>query len=477
MNYHLNFNCPKKKKINKAIIFIMMVLCSNINIKSQTITNTYWVGDIQLGGISYPINLRLEEISEGVMKAILQSPLQDSASMQSLPFDWRDDTVSFVIKNPNISYKGVLNSGNDSIIGNLKQGSFSGNLIFEKRESPFVVNRPQEPQPPYPYSEEEVQIPNKKANIVLSGTLTYPKEGKPFRAVILITGSGAQNRDEEILFHKPFKLIADYLSKNNIAVLRLDDRGVGKSTGNFATATTFDFASDIESAYEFLKKRPDIDSKRIGLIGHSEGSAVAAILASENKKVAFVISLAGMGVSGKETLLEQNKRLFELQGVDQRLINVRLLILKEVFDTFNKVSKEAFPACVPEIVRKHTASLSEEEKTSLGMGKKEVSILILQLNQPWWRTFLTLEPCQYFQKTKCPVLAINGEKDFQVDAKLNLEAIKKCGGKETTIVYMPGLNHLFQHCKTGSSKEYGVIEETFSPEALEIIKSWIWEQK
>lgn len=345
------------------------------------------------------------------------------------------------------------------------------------------VNRPQEPKKPYNYISENVYFTNFSADsIKLAGTLTLPKNNKKPTVVVLISGSGPQNRNEEVkqFNHKPFLVLSDYLTNNGIAVLRYDDRGVEESEGDFKTATSFDFASDVEAAIAYLKTRTDIDSSKIGLIGHSEGGLIAPIVASRNKDVAFVVLLAGTGVDGAKVLETQARRAAELAGAPKLQLDENEKLTTIIYGIIQAETDDDI------IKSKITTSLNEFKVINPNsplvpyitdaMIEQQLGVL----KSEWLLSFIRTDPKDFLQKTTCPVLALNGSKDFQVLPKINLEGIKngleKAGNNDVTIMELEGLNHLFQTAKTGSLQEYSKIEETFSLIALGIIKDWILER-
>ncbi|WP_452221895.1 alpha/beta hydrolase family protein [Lacinutrix salivirga] len=343
--------------------------------------------------------------------------------------------------------------------------------------------KPQEPIPPFQYSSEEVNFKNIKAdNITLSGTLTLPKNKKKPAVVVLIAGSGPQNRNSEILGHKPFLVISDYLTNNDIAVLRFDERGIEKSEGNHKTATTFDLASDVNAAVEYLKTRTDINTSKIGLIGHSEGGLIAPIVASKNKTVAFIVLLAGPGVNGQEVLQSQSKKIAELSGTTQEGIafnNNLTSVAYEVIKTEKDTSK--LKTNITKALENYKSELeSENSPFAIYVNEFTIKQLTNQLTNPWMLSFLKIEPQHYLSQVKCPVLAINGTKDLQVLPDLNLNAIesalKKGNNNAITIIQLEGLNHLFQKSETGLPQEYAGLEDTFNIDALMVIKNWILEQ-
>jgi pimeloyl-ACP methyl ester carboxylesterase len=399
---------------------------------------------------------------------------------RGLPVDevtFQDGKVRFVLKKFAITYEGTINKEGTEIAGEFNQGGKQPMTLKRVDKLPGM-NRPQEPKGPFPYVEEEVVCENKKANVKLAGTLTLPKGDGPFPAVFLITGSGPQDRNEEILGHKPFWVIADYLTRRGIAVLRVDDRGVGKSTGNFGEATSADFAEDAEAGVAFLKAHKKIDATKIGLIGHSEGGLIAPLVASRNKDVAFIVMLAGPGVRGDTILLEQNKLLLEAEGVDKRTIDRQVKFLSIALPALQK--EEDYAAAqkkILEALAKWKADAEEADRKVIEEFETLAKGNLGQLGTKWFRYFLNYEPEPVLRKVQCPVLALNGSKDCQVPCKLNLDAIAKAlkegGNKDFTTKELPNLNHLFQTCKTGAFSEYAIIEETIAPAALETMADWI----
>jgi uncharacterized protein len=335
---------------------------------------------------------------------------------------------------------------------------------------PTVV-RPQEPKPPFPYPAEDVSYPNPKAaGVTLAGTLTLPEGKGPFAAAILISGSGPQNRDENILGHKPFLVLADYLTRQGFAVLRVDDRGVGKSTGAFAEATSRDFASDVEAGIAFLKSRPEIAAHKIGLIGHSEGALVATILAAQHQ-AAFAVLLAGPAVTGEEIVIEQGDRIAHAEGIPDTAITRQHKLQAELMHTVSSATDSAVAAQkIRELIQSSTPA-AEQDQSALLDAK------IRQLLSPWFRFFLTYNPQPDLKKITVPVLAIYGEKDLQVPPEQNaapMTAALQHPAQEVKV--LPHLNHLLQHATTGSPAEYAKIEETLAPEALETISTWLKQQ-
>lgn len=334
--------------------------------------------------------------------------------------------------------------------------------------------RPQTPKGPFEYVIKEVVITNPNGGHTLSGTLTMPKKGKAFKAAIMVTGSGPQDRDETLMDHKPFAVIADDFAKQGIAVLRVDDRGINKSKGNFDTATSADFASDIIACFDFLKKQKKIDKTKIGLIGHSEGGMVAAMTAAMRPEVAFVISLAGTGVNGKSVLYQQNLDIMLAAGASKKDAEANRNNVMRMLDIVMTETDSA----------KATDRLMLMLDTVLGAQKAMIPNLdefkrnqIAGINSDWMRFFLKYEPSTDWKKVKCPVLILNGDKDLQVNAEVNTRAIEsslKSGGNSSykTVIFQ-GMNHLFQTCEKCTIQEYDQLEESFSVQVLEEMRKFI----
>lgn len=335
--------------------------------------------------------------------------------------------------------------------------------------SPPTLLRPQTPAPPFPYRAEEVAFDNAVGGSHLAGTLTLPAGRGPFPAVVLITGSGLQDRDETILGHKPFLLWADTLTRRGVAVLRVDDRTVGGSTGDVTTATTADFAGDVQAAVAFLRTRRDIDARRIGLMGHSEGAVIAPIVAARDPRIAFIVLLAGSGEDG-ETLMLHQKRLVELaMGVPPAVEDQAQVNMRRLEDAVRTAPDQA--AADARLAAAWRAALTAQGAP----GDMPVPAAVKVLAQPWMRWFLAYDPRPTLGKVRCPVLAVGGSKDLQVPAAENLAGIRAAlaADRDVTAVELPGLNHLLQTATTGSPAEYAAIPETVAPSALTLVSDWI----
>jgi uncharacterized protein len=451
----------------KKIILTLVILTTTL-VSSQEITGS-WYGSLQIQGTNLPLVFNISKTGNNYA-ATMDSPMQKAFGIPVTTTSFENSILKIAITNAMVEYEGVLGKDN-IIIGNFKQRgtSFPMNLSKEKIEKKAVI-RPQNPTKPYSYYSEDITFDNKKDGISLAGTLTLPKKEGRFPAVILISGSGPQNRDEEILDHKPFLILSDYLTKNGIAVLRYDDRGIGQSKGDFKTATTQDFANDVKAAIEYLKTRKEIDLKKIGLIGHSEGGLIAPMVAQNNKDISFIVLMAGTGVRGDKLMIVQKEDTERLMGVSE----VDIAKGKDMVSGLYKMIINADSNSV-KLNENITSYLSEKYKNE--NKPAELNAIIQTATNIWFQNFIKIDPATALEKVKCPVLALNGDKDSQVSAKINTEAIKKAltkgGNKNATTKILPNLNHLFQECKTGSFSEYSEIEQTISPLALEEVLSWI----
>jgi uncharacterized protein len=459
-----------------AFLLILPVTMTGQNPGDKNFLSGSWLGKISAGAVDLRVIFNISIVSKDSLVATLDSPDQGAKNIKLGAVTYAGEKLKISAPLLLAEYNGTVK--NDTVIeGTWKQSGNTMPLNLKKLRKTFSINRPQEPKPPFPYVAEEITFNNDKFNIKLAGTLTIPSGKGPFPAVVLITGSGAQNRNEEIMGHKPFLVIADYLSRNGIAVLRYDDRGVGKSQGNYVTSTSADLATDAEAAFIFLKNRTDINSKAIGLLGHSEGGLIAPIVAASNPGIAFIVSLAGPGVTGQQIIIRQSEDIKRISGLKESSIREATAISKKQFSILRK-EKDNNKAELKII------SLYRKELEKQKMAKEDIDKAINQLKisfgastYTWFRYFLMTDPATFWKKVKCPVLALNGEKDLQVSAAENLPAIEKAlrssGNESVTVIRLPELNHLFQHCKTGLPSEYSAIEETFSPEVLKIISDWI----
>ena len=460
----------------KKNLLISFFLISNLLVFSQDITGE-WNGALKVQGMQLRLVLHITKTGADY-SAVMDSPDQGAKDIPMSKVTFDNSVLNIEMLAANIKYTGKLDSSG-VVIGTFSQGgqSFPMNLSRKAVEK-AVIRRPQEPSKPYPYYSEEVTFTNMKDNITLAGTLTLPtKEGK-FPVVVLITGSGPQNRDEELMGHKPFLILSDYLTRHGIGVLRYDDRGSYASKGIFAKATTFDFARDVESAVSYLKSRKEIDQKHIGLIGHSEGGIIAPIVAVNDKDISFIVLMAGTAISGGDILLLQQELIGRASGMKEEELKKAADINREVYKIINNTPDTTqLKAEIKDYLKPRINDIPGLVIPEGMTGDDVIQSQIGMITSPWMLNFIKYDPTPMLEKVKCPVLAINGNKDLQVPFDVNLPAIenalKKGGNKHVTIKELPGLNHLFQECKTGLPKEYSEIEQTISPVVLETITQWI----
>jgi pimeloyl-ACP methyl ester carboxylesterase len=399
------------------------------------------------------------------------------------------DTLKLELKLAQARFEGKIAPDGKSIAGTWTERGKSQPLTFNRGDAPPPPRRrPQDPVKPYPYEEHEVVVESKAAGVRLGGTLTLPKPpagqvraAKSLPAVLLITGSGQQDRDEMVMGHRPFLVLADHLTRSGIAVLRLDDRGIGKSTGDFWAALPSDFVADARAAVAFLRAHPDIDPGRVGLLGHSEGGITAPVLAAEDTKIAFVVMLGGPGVPMDRLLLRQGREMGLAIGMSDGTITQLAGLQRKAFDLVKRVGDGAelerrLRAMLDEV----TESATPEQRAALGLTGEHANHVQAQLALmllPWFRELVRYDPAPVLKKVKCPVLAVCGALDLQVAADENLPAIKAAleagGNRDVRTVELPAHNHLLQQCKTGSITEYASIEQTMSPAALNVIADWV----
>jgi pimeloyl-ACP methyl ester carboxylesterase len=436
---------------------------------SQSIEGN-WLGTLETGSTKLRIGLKLAKSASGALSGTLDSIDQSANDLPLSGIEQRGAAVKFALTAASASYEGSLNADGSEMAGTWRQGGGSLPLVFRRVDKPLTLVRPQEPKKPYPYIEEEVSYDNKQGPSHLAGTLTLPHGPGPFPAVLLITGSGQQDRNEALMGHKPFFVLADYLTRKGIAVLRVDDRGMGGSTGDVINATTEDFAGDVQAGVEFLKGRKQIDARKIGLIGHSEGGVIAPMVAIRTHDVAFIVMMAGTGVTGDQVSLSQSEALLKAMGVSADTIAKRQVVQRQVMAL---VKDEADPKVRQTRLEALAAQLSARSPSSAAAMTNQFKMAA----SPWFHFFATYDPAPALSKLTCPVLALNGELDVQVIASLNLPAIVRAleagVNKDYEIVKFPKLNHLFQTAKTGMPAEYSQIEETMAPVALETMADWI----
>lgn len=461
------------------IILLFTVLLST-SAFPQSAFNGIWEGKMN-AGVEVRMVLYISQDASKNYIVTVEFPDQGLKDIKANTVTVSNDSIRLEISQFGASYSGKL-KGDSMITGTFKQG-MSFPLNVKKVEKVTTIVRPQTPVPPFAYKSEDVVYTNKNKSISYGATITIPPGKGPFPAVLLLTGSGQQNRDEEVMGHKPFAVIADHLTNNGFIVLRVDDRGIGKTTGNVAIATTRDFAHDATVSIEYLLGRPEVDKKKIGLIGHSEGGMIAQIVAAERKDINFVVMLATPGEHTMKVMNDQNEAILLKSGMSKEYVAAYLGLYKNILTTMiaadSASAKEKVMPVVEEWISKTPRNIVQATTgiTNDSTKNNYVSLFVGQLNQPWFRYFLTYDPAPYIKKMNARVLALNGSKDVQIISKSNLAAIeaalKESKSKGYEIKELEGLNHLFQECKLCTVNEYGQLQQTISPVALEVMTSWM----
>ena len=429
-----------------------------------------WQSALETKGLRFRLQLHMGHDTDGHLVAALDSIDQGIKGVPATEVTQKDAAIHFELPAVGVRYDGTLNPAKDLISGTWQAGDDKQILTFKRSDQILELRRPQTPVKPYPYKEEEITFRNAQAGVSLSGTLTVPRGTGPFPAAILLAGSGPLDRDEADSAHRPFLVLADHLTRQGVAVLRYDKRGIGKSSGNYDEATTADFASDAEAALSFLSVRKDIDGKRIGLIGHSEGGVIAPMIASHSDRVAWIVLLAGPATPGEQTLLLQSALIAHTSGMSDVQVAKSLDFDRQAYKLVREEKDRG-------VLETKLSDLIKSSGVSPDMPQGVLHRQIHWTSSPWFRYFLQYDPSQSLERTKCPVLALIGEKDLQVPPDDNVPLLKKAltaaGNQDFQVVELPDLNHLFQHCLTGLPTESRAIEETFAPEGLKAISDWI----
>ncbi len=433
-----------------------------------------WEGPLSVGAIELRIVLNLQTQDGGKLGGYMVSPDQSPAEMAVTRVDHLEGRRSRIcVGIAFLAMEMDLSDDGQELSGSFHQGRGKFDIALTRKEQISSVRRPQEPKPPFPYKAEEVSYENKAAGVTFAGTLTLPEGTGPFPAVLLISGSGAQDRDESIFQHRPFLVIADHLTRQGIAVLRVDDRGVGgTSAGNDPeNATTEDFVGDAICGVDFLRQRKEIAKGQIGLIGHSEGGVIAPMASVRDERIAYIILLAGTGVRGDQLLMRQNELISRASDTDEEEIQTGLALNRKLFDVILRDDLDSAG---------QAAEIKKILETTEDMDQDQADQIKAQLGNRWIQWFIRHDPVPTLEKVQIPVLALNGTLDLQVPCQENLDAIKAAlqrgGNRDHETIAYPSLNHLFQHCETGAITEYATIEETFSTEVLDKMTSWIQRQ-
>ena len=455
-----------------ALVFHRQAAGSGVRIPANAISPVEgtWQGEVDEKYVHHRLQLHISHDDKARLTASLDSLDQGVSGLPAANVTERNGELHLEIPVASGAFDGKLNAERNELSGTWTQNGEQHALSFKRSNRVVEERRPQNPRKPYPYAEEELTFTNGVAHVTLAGTLTLPKGAGPFPAAVLISGSGPHDRDETIAGHKPFLVLADHLTRRGIAVLRYDKRGVGKSTGVDGEATTQGLASDAEAAVAYLRTRKEIDPKRIGLIGHSEGGMIAPLIAARGDDVCWMVLLAAPARNGELTLLQQSELIARAGGMTDTQIAQSLDFDRKAYALVQEEKdRSALETKIRELVK--------DTGLDTVMPPAALTGQIHAMSSPWFRYFLEYDPAPALKKVKCPVLALGGEKDLQVPPKTNLpilkSALEEAGNQDVTTAELPDLNHLFQHCNTGSPTEYGAIDETFAPDALKMIGDWI----
>lgn len=469
---------PGSRWLQRAIVggFALLLAVAPVR-ASETVRDVsgFWQGTLQ--GLM-PLSMRFERTRLGAWMGSLDSPTQGAMGLALDSVVFQGDSLRCVLKRVEGVYTARLSASGDSLVGTWRQSGMSVSLNLARGKAPIGPRRPQEMAPPYPYDTLEVAFDNPRAKGVrLAGTLSYPRGKGPFPAVLLITGSGLEDRDETVFGHRPFKVLADHLTRAGLAVLRVDDRGVGRSRGSNAGATSDVYSYDALAGVEFLRKRPEVDRKRIGLVGHSEGGLIAPLVATRSKDVAFLVLLAGPGVRGDSLLALQSASIRRGLGVSEENLAREAELNRRVHAAMVAGDSAGLVRAVRALVEAQLDGVPGAQRGTDSDIQSLVDGAVRTCWDPWMRWFAAHDPVPVLKRVRVPVLALNGSRDVQVTSRENLGGIEQAltagGNADFSVRELPGLNHLFQHCTSCTVAEYGQLEETFSPSALEAIADWL----
>lgn len=449
------------KPLSITLTAIAIALCT-VTANAQDKLTGAWNGTLSVPGGELALVLHIDPVD-----CTMDSPDQGAYGIPAVLKELTDNKVHVEVPSIGASLEGNLMFG--LLVGKFKQSGMEFPISLKRGD--IERNRPQTPEGPFPYTSEEVTFTNPEDGAMLSGTLVCPQEyGTSTPVVLFVSGSGLQNRDEELFGHKPFLVIADYLARQGIASLRYDDRSVGKSTGDASEATTDTFMKDAEAGIGYLRSLNKFG--KVGVIGHSEGGTIAFMLAGEGK-TDFIVSMAGTSVNGVEVLVEQNREILKGSGIPGSLVDDYCTVLQKIYA--NRIVEYLNGKAVDETPEKTVETMMSISGVRLPKELSDNLAEVIRSINPWLMRFIMLDTGDWIRKIKCPVMAINGEKDIQVIAEQNLSVLNETlpdSGKNMIKAY-PGLNHMFQHCETGMTNEYGQIEETISEEVLADMALWI----
>ncbi len=440
-----------------------------------------WAGEINAIVEQLEVLIRIEQQADGNLSATVSVPKKSELPMPANRITRDDRDLRIEVESIGGSFEGKLNGKGDRIRGDWTQGDYTTSLDLERIEGGFAQQRPQMPKPPFSYQIEQVSFANPFAKIQLAGTLTLPKEKtrSEHPAVILVSDNGPQDRDATDFDHRPFAVIADYLTRQGIAVLRYDDRGTGKSTGEHAFGHTRDFATDAWSAVDFLSRHSDIDGNKLGIIGHGEGALIATMVAEKRRDIAFIVMLAAPALRGDATLLAQTEALGIACGVGDHTRGLLAEFSAALYDLLigDPVAAAAEAQRLGAELQKSVAALPAQDADKLGEVGIALDSQIKSLETPWFGRYVAHDPGPGIAALTCPVLALYGETDLEIPAGIHLPAmerhLKKAGHADSEVRQLRRLNHRFQETENGRPTLYGTFDETFSPDALRALSAWL----
>ncbi len=465
---------------------LLLFFCSQFYFGFSQKIEGNWHGDLAVSGQTIELILHLTKNGTNY-ESNWDVPIQGAKGMPSSTTIVNGNNLEIDIKGIQAGFSGVASVDYSKIEGNWKQGGLNFPLVLKPlnpEDAPKEITKTQTPKPPYSYESEDITYVGSKTGLTYGATYSYPKNTKNFPVLILITGSGQQDRDETLMGHKPFAVIADAFTKNGYGVLRIDDRGIGKSTGNFKESTSEDFANDVEEHLAYIKTKPNINLKKIGLLGHSEGGIIAPMVAARNKDISFLILLAAPGIPISELMTNQNKDVLKSTGIDDEVISTYLPLYKKLLTeiTSSKDIETAKKTALIEVQKWRKTSSKEQVKattniTDSNSEKAYVATMVNTLSTPWWKFFANYKPQTNLEKIRCPVLVLNGGSDIQVSAQPNINgirtALQKANNSLVTVNVFPKMNHLFQRCSLCSVAEYGQLATTIEPEVLQYMVEWL----
>lgn len=475
----------------KKLLICLFAICIGSNLKAQDITGS-WIGAIPVNGTQLHLVFHIKKATDTSYSSTFDSPDQKAFGIPCSATYVKKDSLLIGIAAIGGGYSGIWN-GKDSISGTYKQGGGKIAMGLKRTtgidKAPVIKDpvRPQTPKPPYNYYTQDVEYDNADKSLHYGATFTRPAGKGKYPTAIIISGSGTQDRDGTMLGHKPYWVLADYLAKNGIAVLRVDDRGAGKSSigDNINGKTTLDFSYDIEASLNYLETRSDVDKKHLGLIGHSEGGIIAPMVAARRTDVSFIVMWGAPEIGGAQTMAEQFA-YYKLKpaGIDTTAVRAFTQLQEDIFALFKSAQTvDALDQAIKPVYETWRKAQSQKILDALYVHDNSIAgadintIFNSYYNLPWMRFFIAYDPSQDLSKVACAVLAVNGSKDTQVNAVENLakinEVLAKSGNKHFEVKSIPGLNHLLQTAVTGDLAEYEKIDETMSPVALNIICTWI----